>query len=619
LDQADNASHRIAYLACVACAVALGLWLRADALGGTLLADDYDHYAMRAGIYPVARGPLDLFNFVSADPLERQALMRAGRLPWWSDSKLELSVFRPLASALVSLDYAVLGGVPYRMHFHSMLWWVVLMLGVARLFYSVLPLPIAGLALLLYACDEAHGVPVAWIANRSALIAIAFVVWGLWAHVMLRTRGLRGGQVLSLACVALGLLAGEHAVGALAYFVSFEIFAARDAPGRRVRALAPVAALCTLYAGLHQWLGYGVAGSGFYIDPIRQPLRYLTACAERLPLLVGDITLGLGAEWHFGDPPFRLWLNDSGALPKSWLSFENLHGAQFTLGALAVVASLALTVWLWRSASTVRLQGVALRWLWPGALLSLIPMCSTVPMSRLTVGAAIGADAMIALIVVAAVHTTFGASRVLPKIAGGALAASLLWVHGAYASVRTRDNVKGWADHSQAEARWVRQAQLDDTRVAGQKVFVIAAADWLSQAALPFLRHSQGRSVPLGSYLLSGGFAQAHMLDRVSDRVLDVYMLGTGMDGTFSGSAYRGSENPFRGGERVSLPEFSVQVVSVSRDQPSCLRVTFKKSVDDPGYVFLYAYKTGLGQPRMPSVGTSISLPHPSLPHFDAR
>jgi len=310
---------------------------------------------------------------------------------------------------------------------------------------------------------------------------------------------------------------------------------------------------------------------------------------------------------------------DSKALPKSWSVFETLRTAQFMLGLLTVVGSAALIVWLRRSPLTLRLQGVALRWLWPGALLSLIPMCSTVPMSRLTVGAAIGADALIAWIVVAALHTTFGASRALPKIAAGALAAGLLCVHGAFASARTHDTVKGWAYHSQAEARWGLQAQLDDTTLAGQQVFVIASADWISQAALPSLLHSQGRSVPLGSYLLSGGSAQVHMLDRVSDRVLDVHMLGAGMDGTFSGSAYRGTENPFRGGERVSLPEFSVQVVSVSRDQPSCLRVTFKKSVDDPGYVFLYAYKTGLRQPRMPSVGTSISLPQPSLPQFDDR
>jgi hypothetical protein len=113
-----------------------GAALRVDVLDGVLLADDYDHYAMQRGLYPVPRGPLNAYDFV-ASPEERLTLMAHGRLPWWSDPQLQLSVLRPLSSALTWFDYAQHGVDSRAHHLHSFAWWALLCVA-AALFYRAL-------------------------------------------------------------------------------------------------------------------------------------------------------------------------------------------------------------------------------------------------------------------------------------------------------------------------------------------------------------------------------------------------------------------------------------------------------------------------------------------------
>src|SRR5262249_47913409 len=163
--------------------------------------------AMHAGIYPVARGPLDYFDFVGASAAERHALLDAGRLPWWTHATTHLAVLRPLASALIHFDFTVLGPSPYRLHLHSMAWWAVLIAAVAVLFRQLLPPAVAALGVLFYALDESHGLPLSWIANRSALVALALCIWALCAHVAARQGRFPLGRALALFLLALALLA----------------------------------------------------------------------------------------------------------------------------------------------------------------------------------------------------------------------------------------------------------------------------------------------------------------------------------------------------------------------------------------------------------------------------
>lgn len=611
--------RRTGYAGYVALALALGLGLRFETFQGTLLADDFDHYAMRAGIYPVERGALDAFDFVSGSAEERAVLDASGRLPWWAAPQLQLAVWRPFASALIAVDHGLLGGRPVLLHAHSMLWWALLVAAVALLLRTVLPLPIAALAVALYALDEAHGLPSGWIANRSALCAVGFVVLGLYFHARERVAGApRHAAALSMPCIALGLACGEHALAPLAYLVAFELAFMQDAPLRRVRALAPAALLTCAYLGAHHLLGYGLSGSGFYIDPLVAPGRYLEAAAQRLPLLLGDALFGLAAEWHYGGVPFREALED--VVPRDWLEPAALQAFQHALGVCAAVIAIAALYALYRGALARIAHARTARFLLLGALLSLAPLAATLPMSRLLLAPAIGFDALIAWLIWEAgtrAAGTAGAPRnpaTRDRVRLGLAALALLALHAGWAGKRARSDAAYYAVRSTLEENWVADARIDDRRVAQQHVFVIAAQDWATQWALPSVRHRHGKPRPKSSHLLSAAFLRPHTLYRPADRLLDVMIEGESVRGTFLGSVYRAEDLPFAVGDFFSFPEFQVLVQATQAGEPLRMRFRFPRSVDDPSYLFLYPSPEGLRRVYPPLIGTRFELPSPTPP-----
>ncbi len=613
--------RRTGFAGYVALALALGIGLRFEALEGTLLADDFDHYAMRAGIYPAARGALDAFDFVSADAGERAALHASGRLPWWTAPDLQLSVLRPFASALVALDYGPLGGEPVVLHAHSLLWWALLIIAVGLLLRTMLPLPIAVLALALYAVDEAHGLPVGWIANRSALCAVGLVAFGIFFHARARISGTpRGAAALSALCLAFGLACGEHALGPLAYLVAFEVAFMQDAWSRRARALVPAALLTGAYMSAHHALGYGLSGSGFYIDPLSAPGRFAAATAERLPLLMGDALFGIAAEWHFGDVPFRRSLEALQFVPRDWLEPAALDAFQLALGVSATAVALGALYALYRGALADMPQVRVARFLMLGALLSVLPLAGTIPMGRLLLAPAIGFDALIAWLIWAAALRAAGSVRlahaegraaIRVRILLGLGAAALLALHAGWSGYRTHGDSQYCSVRSKLEEDWVVDARIDDRRIGQQHVFVIAAQDWPSQWVLPFVRHRHGKPRPKSSHLMSAASLRPHTLYRSGDRLLDLIIEGESQRGTFVGSVYRAEDRPLEVGDYFEFPEFQVLVQVTQAGEPVRMRFRFRSSVEDARYLFLYPSPEGLRRVHPPRIGSRFELPAP--------
>jgi hypothetical protein len=119
----------------------------------------------------------------------------------------------------------------------------------------------------IYALAEGHFLPIAWIAARHTLLATAFSLLAFWLHARAREDGWTAGRALSLLAFALGLLAGEMALGAAVLIGAWELLARRDPIGRRIAALAPAAALAVLYVASYAAMGYGARHSGAYLDP----------------------------------------------------------------------------------------------------------------------------------------------------------------------------------------------------------------------------------------------------------------------------------------------------------------------------------------------------------------
>lgn len=596
-----------------------GCALRWNALDGVLLADDWDHYAMCNDAYPAARHPLDLFNFVSPEPAERSRLRDTGRLPWWAAPDLQLSVFRPLSSALVTLDYRLLDAqhAPKLLHLHSMLWWLLLVLAVAALYRLLLPVPIASCGIAFFALDDAHILPVTWAANRSEVVALALAVAGLWAHVRARKRGWAAGRVLACVATGLGLLAGEHALAALGYFAAFELISGNGSFRQRARALAPFALMTLVYLGVRSALGYGVAGSGFYVDPWSEPLRYLSVCVTRVPLLLGDLVFDYAAEWQYWEPYFRPSLKARHLLPDSWLAIESLRSFQVGLGWLATLTAAGCT-WLLcrpRASATRRTLG----WLLVGGILSLIPVCGTLPMSRLTVAAAAGFDAGLGWLLWWLTHRAWQASLWHKRMSAALGFVLLVGLHLLYASVRNYNETGYYAGRSRLEEDWVLRAELDDGPLPEQSVIITAARDWTSEFALPLVRHLHGHNLPLTTQLLSARSDSGIELIRVASGVLDLRFRDPTSGTPFGSSVYRSEGGGFYAGAFYPGSHFNVMILEISAGEPIQLRYVFPRSLDDPHYVFLHPRESGMERVSLPRVGERLILPAPAWPSFDER
>lgn len=595
-----------AYACFAALSILVGLVLRSPALEVGLIADDWDHYAMSMGIYPATRSPFDHFDFVRASAIDRAALQASGRLPWWVAPDLHMALFRPLSSALGHVDYAWFDGArhPGRMHLHSLVWWLILVTGVACVLPLVLPLPAAALGTLLYAWEDAHILPVTWIANRSELVANAFVVWAVFLRVLgTRRNDSQRLRAAAYALVACGVLAGEHAIPALAYLAAFELSRSELQLRERVRAVLPLALLVAGAVILRLAGGYGASGVGMYVEPLAQPLRYLEACVQRLPLLFGDVVFGIAADWFPSGPPADTWLAALPFIP-AWPSWP---GFQLAMGWIGV-AGVGLVLVALRARTEPAMRAVF--WLLLGAAASIVPMCASVAMGRLTLPAALGVDAAWAFCateLVRRAHTHRSAVRWAGAVAAAAM---VLGPHAIGAARRAWYEPQALAWLAQTETDWVR---LDGLNVAGRKLILLTAG-CAAQWVIPFVRHWSGLEMPASSTPLSAAILSSHELIRTADDAIELRLPARPFGATFTNSVYRSANHAFRVGERLHTPNFDVEVLAAESGEPTWLRFQFPKSVDDASYAFLYARPEGFAQLELPEVGGRVMLPPASWP-----
>jgi hypothetical protein len=592
----------------------LGIGLRQFVFRYEFTADDYAQLGMMEGIYPVKRAPLSLFTFSDGSEREVQALAHDGFYPWFTHERLGLSMLRPLSSALMWVDHALFGRAALGYHLHSALWWLAL-LGVLAVFLRRLfELRMTLIALALFALDEAHGVILGWIANRNAIVSTLFSLLALSSYVARRERRITSAGWAAVLMFAVALLAGEYALCLFCFFLAYELIAARDAPGARMRAILPLALLALTFLAIRSAFGFGATGSDMYLDPLRAPAFFVRHAPQRLPVLVGDLMLAIRADWWvFGSP----WLPDlvrRGVLDVSYFAdAERWRTLQTSVGCGALVLALAVAVPAFGKTKLQDAHGVERRhhaaWIVLGGFLSLFPLLPTFPSTRSLVAPLIGWSVLMALLAERAITALTRASgaRLLSRVAAVA-ALGFVALHLVYDAWSAPIDAEVMARNSTRAANIALGAELDDARLPRQRVITLQSVDQGTTIYFSLVRQLHGLHGPETHWTLSPSILP-YVLTRPGVAALEIALpSGELLTSTYE-SIFRTLEAPVSVGQTFARGGLLVTILETRGGGASRVLFSFDRPLEDPSLVFLISSARGMVRFYPPPVGGRVEIP----------
>jgi hypothetical protein len=564
--------------------VLLGVTLASPSVATGLIADDWLHELLlrgRPGIPGLAPKSLDLFHFANGDPVLTEKLMNHGVFPWWTDRHVVLAFLRPIAGATHWLDHRLWPSAPALMHVQSLLWLTLLLALAGRIYLRFSPSPgTALLALLLLAIDDAHAPAVTWIANRSLLVSLNFVLLALLAHDRTRRAENDRAPWLGPALLGVGLFAGEAAIAGAGYLLAYALFLDRGSLRSRLASLLGYGLVIAAWRVAYVLLGYGASGSGVYLDPGSEPLVFATAALTRLPVLL------LGA---FALPWSDLW----DAYP---LFLPLLRPIVLCLALATCVGLVALLRPLLRASKSARFWAV-------GCVLSLLPGAATFPHDRLLLGPTIGAMGLMAELFLQ-VCPRSGLARRLGVAAFGFVHFLLAPVLLPYRSAT--------AAHLDA-VLWQADESIPRTPDLSRKILVIVNPPLAPFASFfPIYREAAHLPRPHRFLWLATGVSELR-IRRLDSRTLSVRpTLGYLTDP--SQLMLRSFARPLQRGEKVVLDEATFEVVELTSDgRPAEVRVRFERELSDPRFVFLRWQTHGYIPFRVPPLGVTVVVPRVDL------
>jgi hypothetical protein len=593
------------------------LWFYAPTLHDGLFADDYIALAIMEGKFAAPRALLDLFNFANGSPEDVRALRRLGSLPWWAPDDYRIAFMRPLSSAAWYFDHWLFGRNYGHYHAHSLVVLFALVLSATFLYRRLFPAGVALFATLLFAVDDSLQLPVLWLSNRGGLYALFFGTLALHAHLQFREGGKPLYALLSALAVSVGLLFGEWAIPMLAYIAAYELVAARGRLRTRAFALLPTALPTLLFLGARAYFQYGARGSGAYVDPGVDPMRFLASMTHRIPVFFADMLWNVPSEWWDHGTPWRDWILSLWLFtPEIWVRFPDWHFFQLLLGAAALLA-LGLSFQFYRKGLTAEEQR-NIRFLLLGTIAALVPVVGSFPSSRLTVAAYMGIAPAFALFMRELARRlralpwsrTFGfGARFMSYAAGVAVV-----VHfQLYSPLQA--NIAAQVDHYMTTGQWVQAAELNTSNLPEQRVFMISGSEFTTTFFFSYIWAQAGFPLPKSYYPITA-CPCANLVTRSAHNELVM----RGMGALYLAS---GEENMFQSpyrlwqeGETVQLDAMRVRAEQVVDGHPSRLRFTFDRTLEDPSYVFLIALPFGIVRWFPPAIGQQMLVPRAADPHW---
>ena len=502
--------------------------------------DDHLHRTVMMGLSPFKSGHLKIFSaftFFNGDSETIRRLMDLGVLPWWTSPHFRIEFFRYLSSLTMWLDYRLWPDWPSLMHLHSLLWYAGLVAAATCFYRQIMgPAWVAGLAALLYAVDDAHALPAAWLANRNALLAAFFGILCLTAYDGWRRLGKKWCALAHTACLALALLSGELALAVAGYLLAYTLFLDQSRLSRRFLALLPAALVLLAWAILYWSFDFGTKGSGFYINPLISPVEFIRALVHRGPFLL------LG-QWS--PLPAELGTIISG----KWILI-------FFPVLLAFLVFLLFPL--------IRLDKIARFWLL-GMTLSLVPIAGVVPGNRLLLFVGLGAMGLLAQLLSGLIEKPGKfPGRPSWRIPALTLGIFLMLFHLILSPLCLPGVVYSLKPLGEFFASPVKTVS-DDPKISRQDLIVVNPPDYLfSINLIGALKILEGKPIARSIRALSGGPVplEIQRLDQCSLRV----KIHGGLFQGVTGRLYRSQEEPLTLGQEIHLRGLSARVTRMDQD-----------------------------------------------------
>ncbi len=593
----------------------LAVLITLPALWGGLLVDDMVHRAQLLGpsgtseqlrdleILPENSSRLSsaIANlFVFLPPGKTKHSIETGQLPWWTYEGDKAGFWRPLTSFSIWCDYQLFPDSTVLMHAHNILWFAGVIL-LVTIFYRKLigPTWIAGLAAVLYLLDENYYMPVAMIAHRNSLMAIFFGLLTLFAYHKWRKQNWLPGAILAPGCLALSLLSAEAGVATLAYLVAYTLVLDRGRWSRRILALAPSAIVVGFWRVLYSGLGYGVCAGDLYLGPGNDPLRFVGVVVERAPILL------LG-QWCF-PPAFMYNFFSDSARETYWL-----------LAVVFLIFVLVLLVPLLRRDRLSRFWGV-------GMLLSVIPICATIPWDRNLIFVGIGAMGLTAQFV----GGLFSRESWLPtsRLYRGSAWLLCVLILLAQVGVACIGRFIAPISYSGFVTQSAELVRVDSPPPRGdQDLVVVRMPIPLFSGAFAIYCDAEGRPIPKAVRILAA--LVPIEVTRTDERTLKLRALAGNLLkceqrkdipihyayflGDFN-SLLRDKKYPMHLGQRIELPRMSIEVTGVDGDSlPTEAVFRFDVPLEDPSLRWVQISPSRKYVPfEVPGIGQTVLLRGP--------
>jgi len=378
----------------------------------------------------------------------------------------------------------------------------------------------------------------------------------------------------AMIALALGVHSNENGVAATAYLFSYAVFIDKAPLKSRALSLVPYALLVIVWRAYYSAMSFGVGGTLLYVDPMSSPLGFLAALFERTPILL------LGQWANIPSEPF------------TFLPFQ----AQAVYWLVAVAILVAVFV----AFRPLLRQSAEARFWFLGMLLAVVPICASVPMNRHLLFAGIGAAGVLAHFIAMVRASDFSSGRYVR-----AICFVMLVLHLIVAPVILSGTLAGMGVAGKVMNRLLDSAEFPDD-IAGRTVVLVNSPNTFLTAYTGIKLAIAGKPVPAHMYVLSpiGVRPAPTRVTRTDDRTLHYVP-----DGGFPWLIFRDETEPFAVGDRVELPEMTVEVLKVDDiGRPQEVNYRFRVPLEDPTFYWTQIERFRYTPFTPPAVGETVEF-----------